>query len=69
MDLYITGDIHGDTKSRFYPSLSKLKEHDIALVCGEFGLPWWFEIYGKHWDDKKRLDWLEKQPCTTIFIE
>ena len=69
MALYITGDIHGDPKPRFNPALSKLTKEDIVLVCGDFGLPWWSKTYGKHWADKKRLDWLEKQPYTTVFID
>ena len=57
MEIYITGDLHGDLR-RFQPGIfyeqeSHTKEN-IVLVAGDFGCVW----HGDKRDDEA-LDWLE----------
>ena len=66
MEIYITGDLHGDLR-RFQPEIfyeqeSHTKE-DIVLVAGDFGCVW----HGNRQDDED-LDWLEARPFTTAFV-
>ena len=66
MEIYITGDLHGDLR-RFQPEIfyeqeSHTKE-DIVLVAGDFGCVW----HGDERDDED-LDWLEARPFTTAFV-
>ncbi len=66
MEIYITGDLHGDLR-RFQPEIFYeqvgLTKEDIVLVCGDFGCVW-------HGDerDNESLDWLEGRPFTTAFV-
>jgi len=69
MAIYITGDIHGEPRERFAEPFANLTADDIVIVCGDFGLPWWSAKYGKSWGDNKRLNWLAKQPYTTVFVD
>ena len=66
MEIYISGDIHGDLR-RFQPEVfyeqETLTKEDIVLVCGDLGLVW----YGDERDDGG-LDWLEGRPFTTAFV-
>ena len=66
MELYITGDTHGDF-SRFRPEnfyeQEGLTKEDVVLVAGDFGGVW----YGDSRDDA-RLDFLESRPFTTVFV-
>jgi hypothetical protein len=43
MEIYITGDLHGDLQ-RFQPGIfyeqEGLTKEDIVLVCGDFGCVW-----------------------------
>lgn len=67
--LYITGDIHGEPKKRFSELSKDLTGNDIVIVCGDFGLPCWPHKYNKSFTDKRKLDWLEKQKATFLFID
>lgn len=66
MEIYITGDLHGDLR-RFQPGIfyeqESLTKEDIVLVAGDFGCVW----YGDERDDEG-LDWLEDRPFTTAFV-
>ena len=66
MEIYITGDLHGDLR-RFQPEVfyeqEGLTKEDMALVCGDFGCVW----HGDGRDDES-LDWLERRPFTTAFV-
>ena len=63
MEIFITGDTHGDFR-RFRPDIFYEQEHmtkeDLVLVCGDFGGIW----HGDPRDDAG-LDWLEDRPYTT----
>ena len=66
MQIYITGDVHGDLR-RFQPDIfyeqESLTKKDVVLVCGDLGCVW-------HGDerDTESLDWLEGRPFTTAFV-
>ena len=66
MELYITGDTHGDF-SRFRPESfyeqERLTKEDVILVAGDFGGVW----YGDS-QDGEGLDFLEARPFTTLFV-
>ena len=66
MEIYITGDLHGDLR-RFQPEIfyeqETLTKEDIVLVAGDFGCVW----HGDGQDDEN-LDWLEGWPFTTAFV-
>lgn len=66
MELYVTGNTHGDF-SRFRPESfyeqEKLTKADIVLIAGDFGGVW----YGDSRDDAG-LDFLESRPFTTAFV-
>ena len=66
MEIFITGDTHGDFR-RFRPDIFYEQEHmtkeDLVLVCGDFGGIW----HGDPRDDAG-LDWLEDRPYTTAFV-
>ena len=58
MNIYITGDTHGDIARRiapFYTDIFNVKFAlgDILIVCGDFGVPWRDR-------DKEILKFLEK---------
>lgn len=64
--VFVTGDTHGDWKSRLnryvFPEGVELTKDDYVIVCGDFGI----------WDDSPRehanLDWLENKKFTTLFV-
>ena len=66
MEIYITGDLHGDLR-RFQPEIfyeqEGLTKEDLVLVAGDFGCVW----HGDERDDEG-LDWLEGRPFTTAFV-
>ena len=66
MEIYITGDLHGDLR-RFQPEIfyeqEGLTKEDFVLVAGDFGCVW----HGDGRDDEG-LDWLESRPFTTSFV-
>ena len=66
MELYITGDTHGDF-SRFRPESfyeqERLTKEDVILIAGDFGGVW----YGDSRDDAG-LNFLDSRPFTTAFV-
>ena len=66
MEIYITGDIHGDLQRfqpKVFPEQKSLTKEAILLVAGDFGCVW----YGDNRDDEA-LDWLEDRPFTIAFV-
>ena len=65
--LYITGDTHGDWKSRLNPSAfpeqSEMSKDDYVLICGDFGF--WHDTE----EERKNLKWLENRPFTTLWVD
>lgn len=68
--IYVTGDIHGDPR-RFsaddFPAGRELTKEDYVIICGDFGLVWFFD--GESKNEKYWLDWLESRPWTTLFVD
>lgn len=73
MSIWVTGDIHGDTldlDEDYGFSQSKdmtNQEENYLIICGDFGLVW--DYQGENSTEKKQLDWLEKRPYTTLFVD
>ena len=62
----ITGDTHGNFLrfgSRYFPAARAMSRKDYVIVSGDFGI----------WDESKEsyywLDWLDRKPFTTLFID
>ena len=67
--IYFTGDTHGDFRrfnTEFFPEGKGCTKDDFVIILGDFGGVWRPEEDGseRHW-----LDWLEKKPWTTLFID
>lgn len=71
--IYLSGDLHGEIDIERFSTKKwavgkSLTKDDYLVIAGDFGL-----VYGS--DAKKRreeeywLDWLEKKPWTTLFID
>ncbi len=72
MSIYITGDIHGNpirfsTESFYEQKEFKNQEENFVIILGDFGLVWNKDEESKQ--EKYWLDWLEKKPFTTLFID
>ena len=65
--IYVTGDIHGEP-SRLYvdnfPEQREMTRDDYVIIAGDFGLVWCDSSCEKWW-----LDWLDRKPFTTLFID
>lgn len=67
MSIYLTGDIHGTVDrlgSDIFPELDTLTKEDAVIICGDFGLVW---DGGEK--EQAALDWLERRPFTTLFVD
>ena len=67
--IYFTGDTHGDFRrfnTEFFPEGKNCTKDDFVIILGDFGGVWKPEEDGseRYW-----LDWLEKKPWTTLFID
>ena len=67
--IFITGDIHGNPTrfaSRSFFEQKELDKSDFVIIAGNFGLIWnkMKSAYERNW-----LDWLDKKPFTTLFID
>lgn len=69
--VYITGDLHGHLDihkltAKQWPEGRNLTKEDVLIVAGDFGL-----VFYPYKDDTEEywLDWLEKSPWTTLFID
>ncbi len=68
--IYITGDCHGDFR-RFnrecFPEQKEMNREDTVIILGDFGGVW--DYRGESSNERYWLDWLEKKPYTTIFVD
>lgn len=67
--IYFTGDTHGDFRrfsSEFFPEGKNCTKDDFVIILGDFGGVWKLSEDG---DERYWLDWLEKKPWTTLFID
>lgn len=64
--IYVTGDCHGEW-TRFstqkFPEQKEMTKEDFVIVCGDFGY-WTPSKEQEYW-----MDWLEKKPFTTLFVD
>ena len=70
MSIWITGDIHGRPErfsSDIFPEQKEMTKDDTVIILGDFGLVWNYK--GEDKTEKYWLDWLEKKPFTTVFID
>ncbi len=71
MAVFLTGDTHGDMDIGKVEELSRtardrLSRDDFLIVLGDFGLVW---RDPPSEGEARRLDWLEAQPWTTLFVD
>jgi len=67
--IYITGDIHGNPNrfsTNIFPEQKEMTKKDYVIILGDFGLIWDQE---ESKQERYWLDWLEKKPFTTLFID
>ncbi|NBK93296.1 metallophosphatase [bacterium 1XD21-13] len=68
--IYITGDCHGDFRRfnrEIFPEQRKMKREDTVIILGDFGGVW--DYQGENRSEKYWLDWLERKPYTTVFVD
>lgn len=64
--IYVTGDTHGDQilwDACIHPIL---KQQDIMIVAGDFGVGF---FGGRYWSEQVFYDYLAKQPYTVLFCD
>lgn len=69
MAIYITGDIHGNPtrfSTKNFPEQKDMTKDDIVIILGDFGLIW---NQTETKDEKYWLNWLERKPFSTVFID
>ena len=68
--VYVTGDCHAEF-NKFstdnFPEQKNLTKDDYVIICGDFGGIWNF--LGETPEEKYWLDWLDKKPFTTLFVD
>lgn len=67
--IYITGDMHGQIdvqKLGFkqWVTGKSLTKDDYLIIAGDFGL-----VFSPDEEEKYWLDWLDKRPWTTLFVD
>ena len=62
--IYVTGDTHAEVSRFTHMREYGLTKDDYLIVAGDFGC-----IFGLGWKDEYKLDELEEQPFTTLFID
>ena len=73
MSIWATGDIHGDpvrlSAENFceQKGFSGNKNENTVIILGDFGLIWKRGEESK--EEKYWLDWLERKPFTTVFVD
>lgn len=73
MNIFVTGDIHGNpvrlNSDSFYEQkeFSGNKDENIVIILGDFGLVW--SDIGESKQEKYWLNWLENKPFTTVFVD
>ena len=64
--VFVTGDCHAEFhkfKTESFPIQKELTKDDIVIVCGDFGI--WHDTPEERW----WLNWLDKKPFTTVFVD
>ena len=63
--MIITGDLHGDPVRFSKRSMQQhpMKDDEIVVICGDFGLPWVDDKSDKYW-----LDWLSKKRKPSFLL-
>lgn len=65
--LFATGDTHGDFRrfdADIFVEQTEMTREDYVLICGDFGGVW-----SNNPKEREKLDWLEKRPFTTLFVD
>ncbi|MGN0240295.1 MAG: metallophosphoesterase [Candidatus Weimeria sp.] len=68
--IYVTGDIHGNTRrffTKYFPKQKEMTKDDYIVICGDFGLVWDWE--GESVEEQFLLDELDKRNFTTLFVD
>ena len=68
--IYITGDCHGKFEKlseESFPEQRSMDKKDFVIITGDFGGVW--EKDQEDEIEKQKLDWLEKLPFTTLFVD
>lgn len=64
--IFATGDCHGDFQrfgSKHFPQQRQMGRDDYMIILGDFGGVW-----NGSSEERKRLDWLNEKPFTTLFV-
>lgn len=68
MSIYLTGDIHGNPSRLSQKNLKllniELNKNDVAIVLGDFGLPWQNTKEEEYW-----INWMKSKPFKILFID
>ena len=71
--IYVTGDTHGDFRrfsTDIFPEQKEMTKNDFVIICGDFGGIWCQEDNKKAMKNENYwLDWLDKKPFTTLFVD
>lgn len=65
--IYATGDTHGNFqrfKPEFFSEQADMTRSDHVIICGDFGGVW-----DGSQKEEQTLDWLERLPFTTLFVD
>lgn len=65
--VYVTGDCHADFRkfaTKLFPDQKEMTKDDTVIVCGDFGGVW-----SKSSEEDWWLNWLNKKPFTTVFVD
>ena len=68
--IYVTGDIHSKPNrfsSDIFYEQKEMTKDDFVIILGDFGLV--LESDSESRKEKYWLDWLDKKPFTTLFVE
>lgn len=70
--IFVTGDIHGEIDihklaSKNFPNEKEMTKNDYLVILGDFGLIW--DCNGENKTEKYWLNWLDKKPYTTLFLD
>lgn len=66
MAVYVTGDTHADQVLMDAYLLPLLKQNDILIILGDFGVGFWS---GRYWSEEMFYDYLAEQPYTICFVD
>jgi predicted phosphohydrolase len=66
--IYCTGDSHSDFH-KFSTKFIEFEQNDIMIILGDFGGIWWSKEHVRINEENYWLNWLNKKPFTTIFVD